>query len=160
MCGNIPPVHHVPSWCGALIKHTKNFSFTCTFYIKTNFREAPRRTFLSHGFLALLIGAIIIIIIIITLYSFTFKSCPFTGLGRPFGLQKAEAPRISKQSAHEGSKVISLKHRPPLPPRRYSFFYFDPLLSCGPTRAVGSSLLKFLDHTQRRTTFGRTPLDE
>jgi len=31
---------------------------------------------------------------------------------------------------------------------------------CGPTRAMASSLLRFLDHTQRRTTVGRTPLDE
>ena len=31
---------------------------------------------------------------------------------------------------------------------------------CGPTRAITSSFLRFLDHTQRRTTVGRTPLDE
>ena len=32
---------------------------------------------------------------------------------------------------------------------------------CGPTRAMASSFLtRFLDHTQRRTTVGRTPLDE
>jgi len=31
---------------------------------------------------------------------------------------------------------------------------------CGPTRAIASSVLRFLDHTQRLTTFGRTPLDE
>jgi hypothetical protein len=30
----------------------------------------------------------------------------------------------------------------------------------GPTRVLASSSLRFLDHTQRRTTFGRTPLDE
>jgi len=30
---------------------------------------------------------------------------------------------------------------------------------CGPTRAMASSLLRFLYHTQRRTTLGRTPLD-
>ena len=29
-----------------------------------------------------------------------------------------------------------------------------------PTRAMASSFLRFLDHTQRRTTVGRTPLDE
>ena len=34
------------------------------------------------------------------------------------------------------------------------------LWCCGPTRAMASSFLKFLDHTQRRTTVGRTPLDE
>ena len=31
---------------------------------------------------------------------------------------------------------------------------------CGPTRAMASSFLRFLDHTQRRITVGRTPLDE
>jgi hypothetical protein len=37
-------------------------------------------------------------------------------------------------------------------------FYF--LWLCDPTRVTVSSFLRFLDHTQRRTTFGRTPLDE
>jgi hypothetical protein len=31
---------------------------------------------------------------------------------------------------------------------------------CDPTRVMTSSILRFLNHTQRRTTFGRTPLDE
>ena len=34
------------------------------------------------------------------------------------------------------------------------------LWRCGPTLAMASSFLSFLDHTQRRTTVGRTPLDE
>ena len=34
------------------------------------------------------------------------------------------------------------------------------LWRCDPTRVMASSFLRFLDHTQRRTTFGRTPLDE
>ena len=38
------------------------------------------------------------------------------------------------------------------------FFFF--LWRCGPTRAMASSFTRFLDHTQRRTTIGRTPLDE
>ena len=37
---------------------------------------------------------------------------------------------------------------------------FSPLWRCGPTRAMTSSFLRFLDHTQRRITVGRTPLDE
>jgi len=37
-------------------------------------------------------------------------------------------------------------------------FFF--LWRCSPTRAMASSLLRFLDHTQRQTTVGRTPLDE
>ena len=31
---------------------------------------------------------------------------------------------------------------------------------CDPTRVMASSFLRFLDHTQRLTTVGRTPLDE
>jgi hypothetical protein len=31
---------------------------------------------------------------------------------------------------------------------------------CGPKLARASSFTRFLDHTQRRTTLGRTPLDE
>jgi hypothetical protein len=31
---------------------------------------------------------------------------------------------ISRQSAHEGGKVVSPKHRPPLPPRKYSWYSF------------------------------------
>jgi len=38
------------------------------------------------------------------------------------------------------------------------FFFF--LWHCGPTRAMASSFWRFLDHTQRRITVGRTPLDE
>jgi len=34
------------------------------------------------------------------------------------------------------------------------------LWRCGPTLAMASSFLRFLDHKQRRTTFGITPLDE
>jgi hypothetical protein len=44
------------------------------------------------------------------------KSYPITGMDRPLGLQENEAPRISRQSAHEGGKFISLTHRLPLPP--------------------------------------------
>jgi len=31
-------------------------------------------------------------------------------------LLEVEAPRISRQSAHEGGEVVSLTHWPPLPP--------------------------------------------
>jgi hypothetical protein len=37
----------------------------------------------------------------------------------------------------------------------YVFF----LWRCDPTRVMASSFLRFLYHTQRRTTFGRTPLE-
>ena len=38
--------------------------------------------------------------------------------------------------------------------------FFFLLWRCDPTRVMSSSFLRFLDHTQRRTTVGRTPLDE
>ena len=34
------------------------------------------------------------------------------------------------------------------------------LWRCGPTLSMASSFMRFLDHTQRRTTFGWNPLDE
>ena len=45
------------------------------------------------------------------------KPIPFPDLDRPLGLKEVEAPRISRQSAHEGGKAISPRHRPPLHPR-------------------------------------------
>ena len=42
--------------------------------------------------------------------------------------------------------------------RLLSGFFF--LWRRDPTRVVASSFTRFLDHTQRRTTVGRTPLDE
>ena len=44
------------------------------------------------------------------------------------------------------------------PPVQVCFVCF--LWRCGPTRAMASSFLRFLDHTQRRITVSRTPLDE
>ena len=38
------------------------------------------------------------------------------GLDKPLELQKVEAPRTSRQSAHEGGKIVSPTQRPPLPP--------------------------------------------
>ena len=40
------------------------------------------------------------------------------------------------------------------------YFYLYFMWRCGPTRATASTFLRFLDHTQRRITVGRTPLDE
>jgi len=43
---------------------------------------------------------------------------------------------------------------------KYNYLYFFPLWRCGPTWAKASSFLRFLDHTQRRSTVGRTSLGE
>ena len=39
-----------------------------------------------------------------------------SGLDRPLLFQEDEAPRISRQSVHEGDKVVSPTHRLPLLP--------------------------------------------
>jgi len=41
---------------------------------------------------------------------------------------------------------------------KYQYFFF--LWRCDPTRVMASSYLRFLDHTQRSTTVGRTPLNK
>jgi len=43
-----------------------------------------------------------------------------------------------------------------LTPKRLPFLF----LRCDPVRGMASSFMRFLDHTRRRTTVRRTPLDE
>jgi hypothetical protein len=45
------------------------------------------------------------------------------------GLPEFEARRISRHSAHEDGKVVSLTHRPPLPPEDICGTYFNQTLS-------------------------------
>ena len=47
---------------------------------------------------------------------------------------------------------------PPISSSLTFIFFF--LWRCDPTRVMASSFLRFLDHTQRRTIVGRTPMDE
>jgi hypothetical protein len=55
-----------------------------------------------------------------------FKGTTYTitGLDRPLGFQEAEAPRMSRQSAHEGGKVVSPTHRPSLTPGKIPGTHF------------------------------------
>ena len=43
-------------------------------------------------------------------------SYPITGWEKPLGSQEVETPRISTKSEQEGSKVVSPRNRPLLPP--------------------------------------------
>jgi hypothetical protein len=52
------------------------------------------------------------------------KAIPLQAWVKPLGLQEVEAPRISRQSAHEGVKVGSPTHRPPLSPGDITDNYF------------------------------------
>jgi hypothetical protein len=51
-----------------------------------------------------------------------FTSHPFAGLDRPLRLQEFETPRMSRQSAYEGCKVVGPMHRPPVPLWRYPWY--------------------------------------
>jgi hypothetical protein len=57
-------------------------------------------------------------------YIMAQKSYPCTSLDRPSGLQEVKAPRIPRQSACEGSKVVRATHRPPLPPGEFIWYSF------------------------------------
>jgi hypothetical protein len=52
------------------------------------------------------------------------KAIPLQAWTGPEGFRKVEAPRISRQSTHERGKVVSSTNRPPLPPRKYSWYSF------------------------------------
>ena len=52
------------------------------------------------------------------------KAFPLQAFDRPLGSQEVEAPRISRQSAQEGGKVVSPTHRLSLPPGRISSTHF------------------------------------
>jgi hypothetical protein len=60
----------------------------------------------------------------------------------------------SQSSKHTFRKDFVLYHKTQL---IHSEFFYG---LCNPTRVMASSFLRFLDHTQRRTTVGRTPLYE
>ena len=62
-------------------------------------------------------------------------------------------PSVRKYIIHFTSKFLS---RFWTNSKIYTFFFG----AISPPWAKASSFTKFLDHTQRRTTFGRTPLDE
>jgi len=61
------------------------------------------------------------------------KANPGQILSVPVGL----GSQISRQSAHEGGKVVSLTHRPPLLPSKYSWYTF-------PLGDRGSTVVKVL----------------
>ena len=63
------------------------------------------------------------------------------------------------QNFYDNSRICMDNNRTKTPGVLHSWGQFFFLWRCGPTRAMASSFLRFLDHTQRRATVGRTPLD-
>ena len=90
-----------------------------------------------------------------TILELTFKnSIPFRSVKIDFGV-------------HSFSYLIGARdftHGISLPEPEVDGIYITKciflLWRCDPTRVMDSSFLRFLDHTQRRTTVGRTPLNE
>jgi hypothetical protein len=52
------------------------------------------------------------------------KAFPLKAFDRPLGFQEVVALRISRQSVHEGGKVVSATHLPSLPPGRIRGTHF------------------------------------
>jgi hypothetical protein len=63
---------------------------------------------------------------VITIYGFKAvkdKAVPLQDWGGPEGSRKLRFPDFMT-TAQGGGKVVSLKHRPPLPPRKYTWYSF------------------------------------
>jgi hypothetical protein len=55
---------------------------------------------------------------------FTWYSYPITGPDMRLGQQEVDAPKISRQSAHECGNVVIPMHQPSLTPRSYPWYSF------------------------------------
>ena len=61
------------------------------------------------------VGQVFLLILLVSLSVSFWESFLVTSLDRRLGLQEVQGPRISRQSAPEGGKVVSLRQRPLLP---------------------------------------------
>jgi hypothetical protein len=58
------------------------------------------------------------------------------------------------------SEKVGILKKPLVSCLIYYYYYYYFLWLCSPARGMASSFSRFRDHTQRRATVGRTPLDE
>ena len=68
--------------------------------------------------------------------------------------------RLQKLNTNIFGQTIYHSNRLPTRCNNFPFFFGGGRGRNSPQWARASSFMRFLDHTQRRTTFGRTPLDE
>jgi hypothetical protein len=64
----------------------------------------------------------------------------------------------ARSTTYQMINFIKTWYGVPIMKQTLTVFIF--LWRCGPTRVMPSSYVRFLDHTQRRTTVDKTPLDE
>jgi hypothetical protein len=74
-------------------------------------------------------------------------------------LERDDHPSLTSAEVKERVQLYLLVPSVP-PPARYRETYAFFLWRCDPTRAMASSFMRFQDHTRRRTTAGRTSLEE
>ena len=72
----------------------------------------------------------------------------------PYLSDMSNFPTIAQFSSFDLEKIFYTRQAGLF--MNYFFFWWR----CDPTRVMASSFLRFLDHTRRRTTAGRTPLDK
>ena len=75
-------------------------------------------------------------------------------------LKKISAAEMLCVRGLTSHKIVTLKYKYVSYKLSSCLFVFYFLWGCGPTRAMASSFLRFLDHTQRRIAVGMTPLGE
>jgi len=82
--------------------------------------------------------------------------------GEPKDSRVESSPRLPRFDVRlRRCTVGQIKRQNSNSPTSPLFLFFPPPpWRCGPTQAMAYSFLRFLDHTQRRVTVGRTPLDE
>jgi hypothetical protein len=115
----------------------------------------------------LILGLLVMVIVNLALTLWVLKVMEFSSVSFSVAIHTWQEKRSGKfASPGQGSVPVLLFFPVSFIPsmlRTHTFLYhwhFFFFFLCDPTRIMASSFLRFLDHTQRHTTVGRTPVDE